>query len=180
MVTIILVLITRPKTTPFSLLSLYSSLLVSHFVLSIERPFAARYESISNGLGFFAALAAIVTILNMPMRDPDLPNDEISPAFEVPDPRLRSPEDNLTLWQFMTVSWMRPLISLGASRQLNDQDVWELSYEFQHRKLHDRFRELRGSVLKRVVVANKIDLVLISLFGIVELLASMMFGYEDF
>lgn len=129
-------------------------------------------------LGTFAALFAIATILNMPIRDPDLPNDQISPAFKAPDPRLRSPEDNLTLWQFMSVSWMGPLISLGTTRQLNDQDVWQLSYEFQHRRLHDTFRELPGSVLRRVLVANRIDLVIVSFLGLVELLASMILSMK--
>ncbi len=167
-----LVVISRPKTTPFSLLALYSSLLVSHFIIFIENHPALRHDSIAAALGALAALLAIAIILHMPMRDPDLPNDQISPVFKAPDPRLRSPEDNLTLWQFMTVSWMGPLISLGKERQLNDQDVWQLSYEFQHKRLHDKFRELRGTVLRRVLEANKIDLVLVSFLGLVELLAS--------
>lgn len=164
----------RPKTTPISLLALYSSLLVSHFVLFIESSFAPRLEVIRAACGTFAALVALASILRMPMRDPDLPSDQISPPFGSPDPLLRSPEDNLTLWQFMTVSWMSPLISLGAKRQLNDQDIWSLSYEFQHRGLHDAFRELRGSVLRRVLTANKIDVVIVSVLGLVELIASMV------
>lgn len=166
-----LVAINRPKTTPFSLLALHSGLLVSHLVLLIEAPSTLRPDGIAAGLGTFAALAAIASILNMPMRDPGLPKDEISPAHTAPDHRLRSPEDSLTLWQFMSVSWMGPLISLGSKRQLNDQDIWMLGYEFQHRRLHETFRELRGSVLRRVLRANWIDLMIVSLLGLLELLA---------
>ncbi|KAF7503016.1 hypothetical protein GJ744_004723 [Endocarpon pusillum] len=166
-----LVVINRPKTTPFSLLALYSSLLVSHSIIFIDNHPALRHDSIATILGALTALLAIAIILHMPMRDSDLPDDQISQVFEAPDPRLRSPEDNLTLWQFMTISWMEPLISLGAKRQLNDQDVWQLGYEFQHKRLHDKFRELRGTVLRRVLEANKIDLVLVSFLGLVELLA---------
>jgi hypothetical protein len=175
MVALLLVVISRLNTAPIGLLTLYSSLLVSDSVLLLEKPFALSLEEIAVVLGLLAALGSIASILRMPIRDPNLPNDQISPAFEVPDPRLRSPEDNLTLWQFMTVSWMAPLISLGATRQLNDQDVWSLSYEFQHRALHNAFRALHGSVLRRVLVANRIDLIIVSLLGIVELLASMIF-----
>lgn len=114
-----------------------------------------------------------MTILHMPLRDPNLPNERIAPAFGPPTKELRSPEDNLTLWQFMTISWMKPLISLGNSRQLNDEDVWMLSYEFQHRILHDRFRELKGSVLRRLVEANGVDLLIISVLAIIELFASV-------
>lgn len=67
---------------------------------------------------------------------------------------------------------MKPLIDLGNARQLNDEDVWALSYEFQHRILHDRFRELKGSVLRRLVEANGLDLVIISVLSIIELFAS--------
>ena len=55
---------------------------------------------------------------------------------------------------------------------MHDEDVWSLSYEFQHRLLHDRFRELPGSVLRRLLEANAIDLVLISLLALIELLAN--------
>lgn len=68
---------------------------------------------------------------------------------------------------------MAPLIRLGNERQLNDEDVWLLSYEFQHRVLHDRFRELKGSVLRRLVEANGVDLVIISGLSVLELFASM-------
>ena len=73
----------------------------------------------------------------------------------------------------MTVSWMTPLISLGSARQLNDGDVWSLPFEFQHSILHDSFRELEGSVVRRLISANGLDLVIISFLAILELLASM-------
>jgi len=72
----------------------------------------------------------------------------------------------------MTVSWMSPLISLGAKRQLNEEDVWSLGREFQHRLLHERFKELKGSITKRLLVANGLDLFLTSLLAIIESTAS--------
>jgi hypothetical protein len=132
------------------------------------------HEGISAALGVVLALLAISIILHMPMRDPDLPSDQISSAFNDPNQQLRSPEDNLTLWQFMTVSWMGPLISIGTTRQLNEHDIWQLSYELQHRLLHDTFRVLPGSVLRRLLAANRIDVVIVSLLGFVELVASMI------
>ncbi|KAI4250339.1 MAG: hypothetical protein LQ352_005360, partial [Teloschistes flavicans] len=108
----------------------------------------------------------------MSLRDPDLPSADISPAFEKPHRRMRSPEDNLTLWQWMSVSWMSPLIAIGYTRQLHDEDVWSLSYEFQHRILHQRFRELGGSVVRRLLSANGIDLAILSFLGVVEALSN--------
>lgn len=131
-----------------------------------------RLVDLPSYLGILAAISNIVIVLSMPMRDPELPKNDISPAFGPPGSHLRSPEDDLTLWQFMTVTWVSPLITLAKVRPLKDQDVWNLSYECQHRMLHDNFRELQGSVLRRLLVANSIDLVLTSLLGILELLAS--------
>ena len=134
---------------------------------------ALHTRNVPASLELLTGLSAVVVILCMPLRDPDLTKDGICPPFEPPTNQLRSPEDNLTLWQFMTVSWMTPLISLGSARQLNDEDVWSLAFEFQHSILHDSFRALRGSVVRRLIVANGLDLVIISTFAVVESLASM-------
>ncbi|KAL8918729.1 MAG: hypothetical protein Q9172_005299 [Xanthocarpia lactea] len=107
----------------------------------------------------------------MPLRDPSIASDDISPANEKPDHRRRSPEDNLTLWQFMSVSWMASLISIGSTRQLDDEDVWQLGYEFQHQILHAKFRELGGSVVRRLLAANGLDLVILLCLGVLEALA---------
>ena len=68
----------------------------------------------------------------------------------------------------MTVSWMTPLIRTGFKRQLDDADVWQLGYEFQHRGLHANFRRLKGTVMQRLLTANGIDLVIITALGILE------------
>ncbi|RAL62089.1 hypothetical protein DID88_002575 [Monilinia fructigena] len=107
----------------------------------------------------------------MPLRDPSLGSDRISSAFSAPSDSLRSPEDNLTLWQFMSVSWMSPLMSLGKSRQLNEDDVWRLSYQFQHRILHEKFRDTSGSVLKKLIDVTGIDLVILSFLGVYQSVA---------
>lgn len=124
------------------------------------------------GCELVLASLSISSILCMPLRDPSLPSADISPAFERPHHFLRSPEDNLTLWQFMTVSWMSPLISIGSKRQLNDEDVWQLSFEFQHRLLHQKFRELEGSVVRRLLQANGLDLIILLGLGAIEALSS--------
>jgi len=163
----------RPASTPKALLVLYTSIFATQAIVLIDQFFETTRDDIPAILAFVASFGAIMTILHMPLRDPNLPNERIAPAFGPPTKELRSPEDNLTLWQFMTISWMKPLIYLGNSRQLNDEDVWMLSYEFQHRILHDRFRELKGSVLRRLIEANGVDLFIISVLAIIELFASL-------
>lgn len=149
------------------------SLLATQLTLLIDGRSAMHARDIPASLELITGLSAVVVILCMPLRNPHLPKDRISPPFGHPTSQLNSPEDNLTLWQFMTVSWMTPLISLGSARQLNDEDVWSLAYEFQHSNLHDSFRELKGSVVRRLIKANGLDLVIISSLAVLELLASM-------
>jgi ABC-type multidrug transport system fused ATPase/permease subunit len=59
-------------------------------------------------------------------------------------------------------------MSLARERQLEFEDVWSLPYEFQHRKLHDNFRSLRGTVIRRLLQANGIDLLLIVFISMIN------------
>ncbi|KAI4115101.1 MAG: hypothetical protein LQ345_004235, partial [Seirophora villosa] len=167
-ITVLLLVVDQPRTAPVTVLLISSSLLLSQLALSYYDTHARSLVVLLHSCEILAALLSIFFILCMPLRDPDLPVDGIGPAFEKPDHRLRSPEDNLTLWQFMSVSWMSSLISVGSERQLNSEDVWKLSFEFQHRLLHKKFRELRGSVVRRLLAANGIDLLILLILGIVE------------
>lgn len=105
------------------------------------------------------------------MRDPFMPHDQIGKAGGEPTRDLRSPEDNLTLWQWISVSWISRLLDRAGKRQLNDEDVWSLSFEFQHRQLHDNFRQLRGSVLRRLLIANAVDMVIVTVVMVIFQLA---------
>ena len=78
----------------------------------------------------------------------------------------------MTPWQYMTVSWMEPLIQKGVTRQMHDEDVWDLGWEFQHARLHEAFRKLQGSVTRRIFVANGMDLVRTTSLNMIRLAAS--------
>lgn len=113
----------------------------------------------------------------MPIRDPSLPKEGIGRVGETSSDNLRSPEDDLNLWQFLTVSWMSPLISVGRKRRINEDDVWLLGFEFQHRRLHEKFRHLRGSVLRRLLRANGIDIFILSTISLLQMAASEYFAF---
>jgi hypothetical protein len=170
-VAVLLVAILRPATVPKTLLVLYISIFFSQTIILLDGVSELGRDKVPLALAPSAALCTIAIILNMPLRNPSLPTKEISPAFGPSTSELRSPEDNLTLWQYMSISWMTPLIKLGNSRQLNDDDVWDLGYEFKHKLLSDKFRELKGTVLGRLFQANGLDLVIISLLATFELVA---------
>lgn len=130
---------------------------------------AARYVTIG------AAASACITILFMPLRSPFLPVFDIAAVGQEPSSDFRSPEDNLRLWQFLSVSWIAPLLSKGKKRQLNEDDVWLLGFEFKHRKLHDKFRLVRGSVINRLLQANGIDVLIIIIIATVQMLCGLEF-----
>ncbi|KAI1127936.1 ABC transporter [Nemania abortiva] len=162
-----------PKRTPKTLLVIYVSSLVCGLI-TLTANFDEIHEvHILSVATLGVVLAALFIILAMPMRDPALENTGIADDKHRPTFGLRSPEDNLSLWQFMTVSWLRPLISRGYKNQLNDEDVWLLPYEFQHKQLHMLFQELQGPVWLRLVLANGLDLFIISTLGVIEAAANL-------
>lgn len=126
-----------------------------------------------NVVAAFAGFVAVVVILNMPTSDPRLSKANVSSAFTTPTNELRSPEDDITLWQFLSVSWMSPLITTGYKRQLHESDVWQLSYQFLHRALHDAFSAVPGTMIVRVIKANAIDIFITMGLGLVELVTSL-------
>jgi hypothetical protein len=167
-----IIAVERPRTASLSLLLLFASLLIAQLIMLTHTEATMAFQHLPLGLAPVAALVGIFTLLNMPLRDPLLPNKDISPVFSTPTVDLRTPEDNLTPWQFMSVMWMAPLIQEGYKRQLDDKDVWDLPWEFKHSLLHHTFRELPGSVTRRVFVANGMDVVRTSCINLIRLAAS--------
>jgi len=152
------------------------SLLILYTGLFLERLVMLSHGIVLGApivLAAVTALLGIFIVFNMPLRDPTLPRDGISAVSTAPTVDLRTPEDNLTPFQYMTVSWMRPLIKKGKTRDMSDEDVWDLGYEYKHERLHSAFRVLQGSVTKRVFFANGMDLIITTLLGLLQLALSM-------
>lgn len=168
---ILLLVVDKPTSAPLGCLTILISISITQLILHLNTTSNVQATDIPSILSTFSALASIALILNQRLRDPALPSDEIAAPFILPTSDLRSPEELLTPWQFMTVSWMSPLLSIASKRQLNDEDVWSLAQEFQHKGLHERFRELKGSVVKRLLKANGLDVFILTALGLLELTA---------
>ncbi|KAI1107856.1 canalicular multispecific organic anion transporter 1 [Jackrogersella minutella] len=167
-VALFIAIVGLPRKTPKTLLVLFITIVVCGLISLVTWYGETERVNIVHVAAVVVALAAIIVILSMPMRDPGLdPTGIANPAYP-PTSGLRSPEDNLTLWQFMTVSWMSSLISRGYKSTLEDEDVWSLPYEFQHQRLHMLFRDLKGSLIKRLIVANGLDLFIITFLAVIE------------
>ncbi|KAL5385592.1 hypothetical protein DPSP01_004705 [Paraphaeosphaeria sporulosa] len=167
-IAISVIIMERPRAASLSLITLYTGLFLERLVVlshgsHLEPLYAPDF------LAAVAALLGMLIVLNMPLRDPALPSEGISPVDTPPTVDLRTPEDNLTPFQYMTVSWMKPLINKGKTREMSDADVWDLGYEYKHERLHNTFRVLQGSVTKRVFFANGMDLLITTLLGLLQL-----------
>ncbi|KAH0834256.1 hypothetical protein J3R83DRAFT_11612 [Lanmaoa asiatica] len=71
-----------------------------------------------------------------------------------------SPEDYATIIQWITFSWVYPLIKRGTSTTMNEEDVWDLSPTSQSRPVFSKFTTIEGtSLLRRLFWANSLDLI---------------------
>ena len=161
-------MIDRARTAPLSSLIILLTLASTQITLLLNDTDGLQIHDLPIFVSIIASIGAIATILHMPLRDPELSNNNISAPYDPPSKKDRSPEDKLSPWLFMTVSWMNPLIHTGSKRQLEDDDVWELGFEFQHKGLHDKFRELKGSVVRRLLAANGVDLIILTFLALAE------------
>ncbi|KAH6648570.1 ABC transporter [Truncatella angustata] len=170
---VLLVVIARPSKTPKTLLTILCTTTLSNaFALYANYKTLRELNIIYLG-ELCIAIGYIIIILSMPMRDPGLSAEGIAGPHDKATNKLRSPEDKLTLWQFMTVSWMGPMMRVASKKTLNDEDVWLLPFEFQHSRLHMLFQDLRGSLIWRLILANGLDLMITTSLGILEMVANL-------
>lgn len=70
-----------------------------------------------------------------------------------------APDDVVTLNQWLTFTWMNPLIKKGSERQLEPEDVPNLSPTQQTKIVFDSFRSvIASSLVWRILKANRFDL----------------------
>ncbi|EWG44547.1 hypothetical protein FVEG_05573 [Fusarium verticillioides 7600] len=118
-------------------------------------------------------ILAILVIMNMPLRNPFWGSSNIGNAKAAPSNHVRSPEDDLTLFQFWTMRWVNPLSKIAQEREIAIEDVWQLPYEFQHWRLHQVFRTLKGKLLPCLIEANGLDLLIGTFAAILERVAEV-------
>ncbi|KAG6021029.1 hypothetical protein E4U40_005642 [Claviceps sp. LM458 group G5] len=118
-------------------------------------------------------LVAVIAIGNMPLRDPAWGTDDIGNSKLPPSHHVRSPEDNLTLFKFWTVTWVYSLAKLGQRKEITVEDVWQLPLDFQHTRLYLAFRELRGKLLPCLIEANGLDLFIATVFAVADAVAEV-------
>lgn len=123
--------------------------------------------------GSAVAGLAVLAIINMPIRDPSWDTEDIGNPNLPPTHHARSPEDNLTLFRFWTMTWVFPLARICRQKEIAVEDVWQLPLEFQHTRLYMAFRELQGKLIPRLIEANGLDLLIATALAIAEKVAEV-------
>ncbi|KAK2601963.1 hypothetical protein QQS21_004476 [Conoideocrella luteorostrata] len=165
----------RPTRTPRILLlqyllmfaggmGLYSAQFLHHNINAID-PFRIARTVLS--------LVGVVTIGNMPLRNPAWDTEDIGSPNLPPSHHVRSPEDNLTLFRFWAMTWVYPLAKICREKEITVEDVWQLPLEFQHTRLYLAFRELHGKLIPCLIEANGLDLFISTSLAIVEKVAEV-------
>lgn len=162
--------IDRPKKTPRLLLTQYIFIFVAALGLYALQFLASDFRALEPCRLACAILSfiAFVVIGNMPIRDPAWDRDDIGSTKIPPTNEVRSPEDDLSLFQFWSMRWVYPLAKLARAREIVVEDVWQLPFEFQHTRLYMAFRELEGRLMACLVEANGLDLAISTILTVTE------------
>ncbi|KAJ7789591.1 ABC transporter type 1, transmembrane domain-containing protein [Mycena olivaceomarginata] len=100
-----------------------------------------------------ATLLLLLAVLRMPLGVPSGRTDVSQIGVTI------SVEDYTPLWQWITFSWVYPLIKKGTTATLADRDVFELSPNIQSRPVFIKFSSLQlPTLLQKLWVANSLDI----------------------
>jgi hypothetical protein len=82
------------------------------------------------------------------------------------------PEDGCTLWQTLSFTWYRPLLTLGSTKSLKPKDIWSNSPFLDAERLHRLFKHKpENSLIWALVKYNGLDLIL---DGGLQIIANML------
>ncbi|KAJ7892528.1 multidrug resistance-associated ABC transporter [Mycena olivaceomarginata] len=115
-----------------------------------------------------ATLLLLLAVLRMPLGVPSGRTDVSQIGVTI------SVEDYTPLWQWITFSWVYPLIKKGTTTTLADKDVFELSPNIQSRPVFIKFSSLQlPTLLQKLWVANSLDIIVDFVLTVV----SVFFNY---
>ncbi|KAE9409119.1 P-loop containing nucleoside triphosphate hydrolase protein [Gymnopus androsaceus JB14] len=143
-------LLKPPSTPPYWLIlfaSLHAFISFFNFCFSTldSQPWLRTFDWIISAL--FVWIAGTLPLQKIP------PGQRIASSNDIPTVALTCPEDNVTLWSWLTFTFVEPLFAVANKGTLNDTDVWSLSPYFKHKNLFNKYLEYRTT-------SNSLDLIL--------------------
>ena len=165
--------INRPTNSPYWLI-LFSTISTTSTLLDLYHeaiPTSSSYNVIMASISavrFIDCLALLGICLSYPMQDVR-PGPKVAPANPEttvkPSRDFTSPEDAVTLWNWLTFDYLEPLFRLSGKGTLNDEDVWDLPPGFKHANLFGKYLRLDAvhphqSLVWFLVSSNSLDLII--------------------
>ncbi|KAJ3833131.1 P-loop containing nucleoside triphosphate hydrolase protein [Lentinula raphanica] len=153
----------RPSTPPY-LLILFACL---HAFTSF---FNLSFSTFEGPYLWQGALNIVIPVLfswiagSLPLQDVP-PGERIATRNDTPSVLKTCPEDDVTLWSWLTFTFVEPIFDVANKGTLNDIDVWSLSPYFKHKNLFNKYLEYQAkhpthSLLRFLLVSNSLDLIL--------------------
>jgi ABC-type multidrug transport system fused ATPase/permease subunit len=119
----------------------------------------------------------IAIMLSLPIKA-YYPSPDVASPSDYPTRELDSPEDATSLYSWLTVDWMRPLLSLAKKQTLEDSDVWQLSPFFRHYIIYPVFKNLpQGKLFRKIYRFTAFDFLITSCCSIVVAVLSFAGPY---
>ncbi|KIJ64255.1 hypothetical protein HYDPIDRAFT_91004 [Hydnomerulius pinastri MD-312] len=175
-----------PKATAyFDLLTLY----VAHLLVGIlllggviydyklsHVPLPPRVQLFGMMFNVVVVLISLAVVVTMPI---ELPSTSVRQLLVSCYDRY-SPEDYTTIFEWITFSWVYPLIKRGTSVTMNEEDVWDLSPTMQSRPVFAKFSTiLRPKLLLRLFRASSLDLLVVFNYASPYFLRRILESIED-
>ncbi|CAO1637053.1 unnamed protein product [Jaminaea pallidilutea] len=142
-------------TPPYDLMALYIVQLLTQIISAYDSWNAKNTSSATTTLFLLPlfsgtlSLLALFTIVRLPLSS--RPRGDSRTAAE----------DHCTLWQWMTFSWLSPLITIAVQRTLEPNDIWQISKSCRSSLLLRKFKSVKASTLPRKILrANSHDILL--------------------
>ncbi|KAJ7764128.1 hypothetical protein DFH07DRAFT_1059163 [Mycena maculata] len=164
-------------TPPYDLFTLYTIYCVTAVVQFVgylfeyyvaDIPLPGRLVVAGMCANVASTFIVLLAVLQMPLNVPSRLTDVAQIGVTL------SPEDYTPLWQWMSFSWVYPMIKKGTHETLEDKDVWQLSPNIQSRPVFIKFMSLKvPSLPRRLWAANSLDMILDFILTIV----SVIFNY---
>lgn len=157
----------RPSVTPdYSILTLALSQLAYHglHLWSLAQPGSHRALLQEPALrmhsaGALLCLVIVVCIMSKPLLSADTSSNIAALDEKHCSDQYTNPEDRVNLYQWVSFSWIWPLLAKGSRMDLKIEDVWQLSPLNWSRHLHDKFKSKTSKSLAwKLLVLNWVDI----------------------
>ncbi|KAF8306061.1 hypothetical protein DL93DRAFT_2150580 [Clavulina sp. PMI_390] len=167
------VLVSLPTKTPYTLTLFATTSLISSAVNLYHETLSRSAPTVHPSHPAFTWLSALslaisieilAVCLSYPMLDV-APSPRVAPLGSKPSSLYSSPEDNVSLRNWLTFDYIAPILSRSGEGTLNEEDVWDLPPGFKHSNLFRKYLKVMDenpnmSLVWFLLWSNSLDLII--------------------